>query len=105
MSRALDVVSQLCRERPKLHGDIGRHQWGLDAEVPRWIARRVDEGDATLGTGCGYSTLLFAAAGCRHTVISPSEIEHARIREWAEQNGIDLAQVSFVAERSDDLPP
>jgi hypothetical protein len=105
MTRALNVVSQLCREQPNLHGDIGRHQWGLAAEVLRWIARHVNEGDATLETGCGYSTLVFAAAGCRHTVISPSEIEHARIREWGEQNGIDFAQVAFVAERSEKVLP
>lgn len=105
MSRALDVVSQLFHEQPNLHGDVGRHQWGLAPDVLRWIARQVNFGDATLETGCGYSTLVFAAAGCRHTVISPSQIEHARIREWGEQKGIDFSQVTFVAERSETVLP
>ncbi len=105
MSKALDVVSQLRREQPNLHGDIGRQHWGLPPEVLRWIGEHVQAGDVTLETGCGHSTLVFAAAGCRHTVISPSEIEHSRIRDWAAENGIDLSRVTFVAERSEKVLP
>ena len=50
----------------------------------------------TLETGCGYSTIVFAAAGAEHTVVSPTEAEHDRVRAWCEQNGVDASSVRFV---------
>jgi len=55
----------------------------------------------TLETGAGASSIVFAAAGSAHTVISPAADEHERIRSWCERNGISTARVRFVAASSD----
>jgi predicted O-methyltransferase YrrM len=59
----------------------------------------------TLETGCGYSTIIFALKGMRHTVISPIFEEHQRIGEWCDANEIDLSNVEFKLGRSEDLLP
>ncbi len=55
----------------------------------------------TLETGSGASSIVFAARGSAHTVISPAPAEHARIRSWCEENAIDTARLRFVDESSD----
>lgn len=105
MNHAATVIEQLRHERPRLHGEVGGHQWGLATTVLRWISDHVRVGEATIETGCGYSTLVFAAAGCRHVVISPVSAEHARIREWGGQHGIDFSQVTFIADKAEVVLP
>jgi hypothetical protein len=55
----------------------------------------------TLETGSGASSIVFAAAGSAHTVISPAADEHERIRSWCDHHGISTARVKFVAESSE----
>lgn len=99
------LIGELYSQWPKLHGEEGQNQWSLPASVLEWITRHVRSGDHTLETGCGYSTLVFAASGCVHTVISPVAAEHARIREWGERRGIDFSKVTFIAAKSEDVLP
>jgi predicted O-methyltransferase YrrM len=54
----------------------------------------------TLETGSGGSTIVFAAAGCRHTAISPARDEHERVRAWCAARGIATEHVTFLAEPS-----
>jgi len=56
-------------------------------------------------TGSGYSTIIFALKGTRHTVISPSAHEHMLIRDWSAAHDVDLSKVTFVAERSESVLP
>jgi hypothetical protein len=79
--------------------------WKLADDVLHWLDRNVQRGQRTLETGCGYSTILFALKGTRHTVISPIVEEHQRIRQWCKANGIDLSNVEFKLGRSEDLLP
>jgi predicted O-methyltransferase YrrM len=60
-----------------------------------WLERNIGAGSATLETGAGISTLVFAAAGAEHDVITPAETELERIRFEAAQRGIDVARVRF----------
>jgi hypothetical protein len=55
----------------------------------------------TLETGCGASSIVFAAGGSVHTAISPDAEEHARVREWCAERAIDTGRVNFIAESSD----
>ena len=50
---------------------------------------------ATLETGAGSSTLVFAAAGTEHEAVTPDAREEARIREAAERRGISTTTVTF----------
>jgi hypothetical protein len=99
------ILSALYAQWPRLHGDSGQDQWSLPPAVLDWIAKRVTPGCHTLETGCGYSTIMFAASGCHHTVISPIAAEHVRIRRWGESHGVDFRNVSFIASKSEDVLP
>lgn len=88
-----------------MHGDLGENQWALSAKVLDLIATHVQPGQHTLETGTGYSSVIFAAAGCNHTVISPVAAEHARLRNWGESHGVDFSNVTFIASKSEDALP
>jgi len=55
---------------------------------------------ATLETGTGASTIVFAASGARHVAISPAPAEHDWIKVYCEEQGIDLSRVWFVDQPS-----
>jgi Methyltransferase domain len=55
---------------------------------------------ATLETGTGASTIVFAASGTRHVAISPAPAEHEAIKVYCEEEGIELTRVRFVEQPS-----
>ena len=75
--------------------------YGIDEEVLRFLADSVEDGNRTLETGAGCSTLVFAIRRAVHTAVTPSETEIARIREYAESHNVGLETVRFVAEPSE----
>lgn len=105
MNPHASIVQELTSTWPKFHGVSGEHMWGLPPAMLNWIAANVRPNHTTIETGCGFSTIVFALAGCRHTVISPVAAEHARIRQWGEAKGIDFGKVTFIAAKSEDVLP
>ena len=53
------LTEQLMHEQPSLHGEA--EFWGLAWEALAFIERTVQPGMATLETGAGASTIVFAA--------------------------------------------
>lgn len=96
------VLDRLLDERPALHGHavVAPVNWQLGDKLLRWLLGQLPDGARTLETGCGYSTIAFAATSAHHTVISPIEAEHARVRAWCAEHGIGTDHVRFVAEGS-----
>lgn len=68
-----------------------------------WLERNVAPSSATLETGAGISTLVFAAAGAEHDVITPAANEFERIRVEAARREIDLTRVRFHARPSHEV--
>ena len=106
------VYETLMREQPKLHGrrteeryEVAVFNWALQPAVLEWISRNVRPGLRTLETGCGYSTVLFAAGGCAHEAVSPFAEEHACINEWCREHGISTAGVTYHAAASQRVLP
>ncbi len=100
------LKKKLLTERPNFHGRTTIPQnWQLPDDVLEWLDMHVQRGQRTLETGCGYSTVLFASKGARHTVISPIVEEHERIRDWCEANEIDVSNLDFKLARSEELLP
>lgn len=98
------VVELLVRERPSFH--LGGAVWNALPETLSLIARHVRPGDRTVETGAGASTVVFAAAGARHTAISPISDEHERIRAWCQEHEVNDGNVTFAVGTSDRvLPP
>ena len=63
------------------------------------------EGMATLETGSGASTIVFAAAGTEHVAVTPDPDEEARIRAACRELGVSSERVSFEIGFSHDVLP
>lgn len=97
------LTDSLKRTPPSLHGE--QEFWGLAWEALAWLERNVEPGLATLETGAGASTMIFAARGATHAVVTPSQQEADRIRRACAERGIDDARVTFHIGRSQDVLP
>ncbi len=60
---------------------------------------------ATLETGAGSSTIVFAAAGADHEVVTPDPAEEGRIRAACDALGISHARVRFHIGPSHEVLP
>ncbi|MCW3066765.1 MAG: hypothetical protein JWN32_3937 [Solirubrobacterales bacterium] len=78
---------------------------GSDPEVLRFIAAQTGPGMATLETGIGGSTVVFALSGARHTCVAYSGREIDRVRRYCEEHGIDAGGVDFRQGRSEHVLP
>lgn len=79
--------------------------YGIDEDVLRFLAETVDENSKTLETGAGCSTLVFAICKAKHTAITPSETEIRNILEYAGDNDIEMKNVRFIPEPSEQYLP
>jgi predicted O-methyltransferase YrrM len=92
---------------PRFHEDEqGRSvTWGISQDALRFIQSHAETGTATLETGAGLSTLVFALKGCRHSTIVPDAKQVEKIKAFAEINGIDLSNVTFYVDFSQNVLP
>lgn len=97
-------MEKLESDRPLFHWG-GTRRWDTAPETLRNIRDSLSESMRTLETGRGASPVVFAASGAWHTAISPTSDEHARVRSYLMQNGIDDSRVRFATSFSDDLLP
>ncbi len=102
-SVAAPLTASLKRSPPSLHDSPD--YWGLAWEALAWLEENVQEGMSTLETGAGASTMVFAARGARHQVITPDADEARRIRAACEERGIDTSRVTFHIGRSHEVLP
>src|ERR671935_72771 len=63
-------MDELRASPPALHGEA--EFWGLAWEALAFIERTVRPGMATLETGAGASTIVFAASGAHHETGTPT---------------------------------
>ena len=84
----MDIVDRLLRDRPIFH-ERGTRRWDALPDTLRAIQKAVQDGNRTLETGCGASTVVFAAQGARHTAIAPHADEHQRVRDYLKEIDID----------------
>src|SRR5690349_23265726 len=103
-ANGLKAIEKLLADRPSFHLG-GAAFWDCTPGTLHGILGSVREGDMTIETGAGASTVLFAAAGAVHTAISPAADEHRRIREYCDRIGVDHSKVTFVVGLSDDVLP
>jgi hypothetical protein len=70
-----------------------------------WLEETVRPGWATLETGAGASTLVIAAAGADHEVVTPDAGEEERIRAECADRGIASSGVRFLVGASHEVLP
>lgn len=100
----LDVVQRVLADKPAFHLSGSAHWDALPGTITA-IRGLVRPGDVTLEVGAGVSTVIFAAAGARHTAVSSDPDEHKLIREYCRRIGVDDSQVTFLEGFSDDVLP
>jgi precorrin-6B methylase 2 len=88
------------RKDPPLVHDQGNHCFSLSLAALRWLEQRLEPSMRTVETGCGSSTVLFAGSGAEHTVVTPVEAEHERLRLYCAERGVDASNVTFMAQPS-----
>ncbi len=97
------LAAELRARPPALHGQ--GELWGLAWAALRFLEATVRPGMATLETGAGASTIVFAAGGAEHEAITPSAGEADRIRGECERRGISLEGVRFRIGSSHEVLP
>jgi precorrin-6B methylase 2 len=102
--RPMDVVAMLEEDRPRFHQG-GAAQWDSLPETLRLIQQLTAGVGSTLETGCGASTVVFAASGASHTAISPDPDEHRRVREYCDRIGVDHSRLKLIVGLSDEVLP
>jgi predicted O-methyltransferase YrrM len=95
-------VSDALRDAPPNLHAAGQAYFGLQWDALRWIERRVQPGWTTLETGCGGSTVVFAARGAHHLAITPAADEHDAVRAYCAARAIPTTGLSFLAAPSDE---
>lgn len=95
------LTEQLMTAQPSLHGEA--QLWGLAWAALAYIERTVQPGMATLETGAGASTIVFAARGADHEAVTPSADEAERITAECERRGISTERVRFRIGSSADV--
>ena len=100
---ATPLTDALREAPPGLHGE-GEY-WGLAWSALAWLEETVQPGWATLETGAGASTLVFAAAGADHEAITPDHGEEDRIRAQCTERGIDSSRIRFRVGPSHEVLP
>jgi Methyltransferase domain len=97
----VSLTDELKNAPPSLHGQ--QEFWGLAWEALDFIERTVTPGMATLETGAGASTIVFAASGAEHETVTPSQAEADRIVAECERRGISTERLTFRIGSSADV--
>ncbi|MDQ3821921.1 MAG: class I SAM-dependent methyltransferase [Actinomycetota bacterium] len=98
------VTAELRAAPPGLHG-AGDEYWGLAWAALEWLERNVEPGMATVETGAGSSTIVFAARGASHVAVTPDPAEEERIRAACRALGVDDSGVRFAIGASHEVLP
>jgi predicted O-methyltransferase YrrM len=105
MSR--DLLRRLIEESPKLHHFRGEDvNWAVAPAVLEYLYDHLEPGMATLETGAGYSTIIFAIRRTNHICINPNKSECERICHYCEQLAVgSTAGIHFVHQFSEEYLP
>lgn len=74
-----------------------------EAACYRFLAGVSEPGSRTLETGSGVSTALFAAWGCEHRCVTPSQVEVDALKEYCRSHSILTDRVVFDVAPSDEV--
>lgn len=103
---ASETVDLLFRVRPKFHDAFGTlDSWNSQRGVLEFIANRLGPDSTSIETGCGYSTVVSAATGSRHTCVTPSQAETERVLAFCQEHAIPTDKLYFAVGYSQDVLP
>ena len=102
----INLVEEIIQDAPKFH-KIGRNEIIMHPgiEVLEFIAENTQEGDVTIETGSGYTTVVFIACGAKHTIVVPDQEQIDKIKTYCDKKGFGYSNVNFICESSDTYLP
>lgn len=98
------LTDRLRAAPPGIHG-AGDEYWGLAWPALEWLEHELRGDMATLETGSGASTIVFAAAGTEHVAVTPDGGEEDRVREACRELDVASDRVSFEVGYSHEVLP
>lgn len=103
------LTTKVLTDAPAFHGDGDAGQTvithGLSRSALEYLEASLKPGARTLETGSGFSTVVFAGSGARHLAVTPNAFEGQRITGYCEQEGIDVSNLAFAHEPSEEVLP
>ena len=105
--RVMLTLDDLLRDEPKfIANERGELEYeGLSPEVLRFIEAHVNASSATMETGSGASTVLFAMKRTRHIAITPDAKEVERVKAYCRGHRLDVDRVEFIVDFSEHALP
>ncbi|MEM7163953.1 MAG: class I SAM-dependent methyltransferase [Planctomycetota bacterium] len=101
-----DKLLKILREDPpRAHQHAPGGVWAAARDCLEYLEKTLQEGWVTLETGCGASTAVFAANGCKHTSVSLEEEEGEAVHGWCKKYGVDESQLDCIAGSSAEVLP
>lgn len=93
----LDSIARVLDDPPNVHPGAPNGVWRVEGDdCYRFLAEHVDEHSATLETGLGVSTALFASWRTRHVCIVNDEGETWRLQGYLSERSIPQERLRFV---------
>lgn len=99
-----DLAAELAMSSPLFHGS-GTVRWNASPATLRSIATAVTDATVSIETGCGASTVVFAAAGSDHVVVTPAADEFERVLDHCRSIGVDTSRLKLIEGYSDQVLP
>ena len=99
-------LADILLDPPTPHLEDGKYvSMRLTTDALKFILENVDKSCATLETGCGLSTVVFALTGARHVSIAPIADEFEVLKKYCLDRDIPTAQIDFIAAGSQSILP
>ena len=99
------VIGLLDSDPPSVHENAPQGVWAAAQDCLEFLAATLRPGSRTLETGCGATTIVFAASGTAHTAVFLDESEGLAVQDWCRDHGLSTDGVSFYPGSSSETLP
>ena len=100
-------LTELLQDIPRFHQDLEGEltSWHASPRVLSVMQAFLKPGQFTLETGCGHSTVMFAAAGTHHWCITPEPAETERVTRFCRERQLSTQHLHFMVGQSQEMLP
>lgn len=104
-SAVQQVIAAMGEDPPAVHRNAPTGVWSAAGDCLQFLAEHVTPETRSLETGCGASTVVFAATGAQHTSVFLIESEGEGVRDWCARHDVSTDRVTFSPGSSSEVLP